>query len=86
VSHLTTEEHPVEAARLHQLSIDVGMSTPLVPRPRAAIERYFDGFTLVGPGLVFLDEWRPTAPDVQATQRSENGGARWFLAGVGRKD
>jgi cephalosporin hydroxylase len=85
VTHLTTEGHPAEAERLHQLSIDVGMSTPLVPRPRTEIERFFEGFTPVEPGLVFIDEWRPSMDDAQVAE-PRRGGARWFLAGVGRKD
>jgi S-adenosyl methyltransferase len=85
VSQLTTEDHPREAARLHQLSLDVGMSTPLVPRPRAAIEGFFDGFTLVEPGLVFINEWRPSEVDEQVGE-AQRAGARWFFAGVGRKD
>jgi hypothetical protein len=34
--------------------------TPIHFRPRAEIARFFDGFELVPPGLVTLNEWHPT--------------------------
>ena len=49
-------------------------------RSREEIARFFDGFTLVEPGLVWMPEWRPDAPgDVP-----ENPAMYWGLAGVGR--
>ena len=48
---------------------------------RAAIERFFDGFDLVPPGLVYIPEWRPDSPaDVP-----DDPGKFWGLVGVGRK-
>lgn len=35
------------------------MNTPLISRDRADIARFFDGFTLVEPGLVAPARWRP---------------------------
>jgi hypothetical protein len=46
-------------------------------RPRAAIERFFDGFEFVPHGLVYIPQWRPEAPD--------DPGKFWGLVGVGRK-
>ncbi|MFC7894154.1 SAM-dependent methyltransferase [Streptomyces sp. NPDC057381] len=37
-------------------------SAPLTPRSRRAIERFFDGFDLVEPGLVQVPLWRPGTP------------------------
>ena len=34
-------------------------NTPLISRDRAGIARFFDGFTLVEPGLVSPAHWRP---------------------------
>lgn len=48
-------------------------------RPRDAILRFFDGFTLIDPGLVYLPEWRPDSPaDVP-----EDPERFWALVGVG---
>ncbi|SEL80781.1 SAM-dependent methyltransferase [Streptacidiphilus jiangxiensis] len=37
--------------------------TPLTMRDHDQIARFFDGFTLVDPGLVYLTQWRPDRPD-----------------------
>jgi len=49
-------------------------------RSRADILRFFDGFTLVDPGLVYLPQWRPDKPDDVVGDASNF----WLLAGVGR--
>jgi hypothetical protein len=53
--------------------------TPIYLRSRSEILPFFDGFELVEPGLVMLDEWQP--------DREEPGPAptRWMYGGVGRK-
>ena len=49
-------------------------------RTSAEIARFFDGFTLVDPGLVWLPQWRPERPqDVP-----DDPEKYWFLAGVGQ--
>jgi SAM-dependent methyltransferase len=59
ISHMTDEAHPQAAERLFQMTQDLHFSTPLISRPRADIARFFDGFTLVEPGLVAPAQWRP---------------------------
>jgi len=55
---------------------------PLGFRPRAAVERFFAGFALVEPGLVYAPAWRPD--DAGDPLCDEPGrAANW--AGVGRK-
>jgi SAM-dependent methyltransferase len=49
-------------------------------RSRAEISRFFDGCTLVDPGLVWLPEWRPADPAEVPGEPAKY----WFLAGVGR--
>jgi hypothetical protein len=53
--------------------------TPIYLRSRSEILPFFDGFELVEPGLVMLDEWQP--------DREEPGPVptRWMYGGVGRK-
>ena len=58
-----------------------GTSTGVHVRSREEILRFFDGFELVPPGLVYLPEWRPDYPaDLPADPSTF-----WALAGVGRK-
>jgi SAM-dependent methyltransferase len=58
VSHLTLDG--VAAAPAEQgTQVYRSASAPIVPRTRAQIERCFDGFELVEPGLVWTGEWRP---------------------------
>jgi hypothetical protein len=52
---------------------------PLVPRTKDEFSRFFDGFELVPPGVVFTSQWRPTG------EYYAKGGTRWAYAGVGRK-
>jgi hypothetical protein len=57
------------------------VSTSLHLRPREEILRFFDGFDLAEPGLVYIPQWRPDSPaDVPA-----DPGKFWGLVGVGRK-
>jgi SAM-dependent methyltransferase len=59
ISHMTDEAHPQAAERLFQITQELHFSTPLISRSRADITRFFDGFTLVEPGLVAPAQWRP---------------------------
>jgi hypothetical protein len=50
-------------------------------RSRADIRRFFDGFDLIEPGLVYLPEWRPDSPD----DVPEDPEKFWGLVGVARR-
>lgn len=51
-------------------------------RTRDQIARFFDGFTLVDPGLAWLPDWRP-----DTDEEIPDGPVKfWALAGVGRYD
>jgi hypothetical protein len=54
-------------------------SAQLHVRSEQEIRRFFQGFELIDPGVVWLTEWRPTAADPPTTQ------PRSLRAGVGRK-
>jgi S-adenosyl methyltransferase len=58
--------------RLYQLT-----TASLVTRPRAQVERFFDGFDLLDPGVIEIQLWRPDERDSLLP-----GG---FYGGVGRK-
>jgi hypothetical protein len=63
LSHGTADFHPAEVTGTATSAYD-GASAPLVLRPRAAIERLFEGFTLEPPGLVQAPLWQPdTKPE-----------------------
>lgn len=53
----------------------------LTARPRAAVERFFEGLELLEPGLVSVDEWRPDAE----TPLLPGGLPTPFYAAVGAK-
>lgn len=50
-------------------------------RSSADIRRFFDGFDLIEPGLVYLPEWRPDSPD----DVPEDPQKFWGLVGVARR-
>jgi hypothetical protein len=52
--------------------------TPIYFRPRAEIARFFDGFELVPPGLVLVNEWNIGAGD-------PGTGPCWLYGAVGRR-
>jgi len=54
-------------------------AAPMVLRSHAAIERLFDGFELVDPGLVQVSRWRPD------DQRTATKGEVWAYGAVGRR-
>jgi SAM-dependent methyltransferase len=76
LSHLTTEGVPEEHVRAGREAYK-GATAPIVPRSKADILRFFDGFELVDPGLAWISEWRPDDPNVP---RSHG------FAGVARKN
>jgi len=59
LSHMTGEAHPEAAAGLFRMTQELHWNTPLISRDRTAVMRFFDGFTLVEPGLVAPAQWRP---------------------------
>lgn len=69
---------PEQRGGIEQLYTKMG--SPLRMRSRAEVERFFDGFELVEPGLVPLPDWRPDAPTEEEDPSVFSG-----FAGVGRK-
>jgi S-adenosyl methyltransferase len=76
----TNESRPMLADATEKV-YNRSVSTRAQVRSRAEIRRFFDGFDLVDPGLVYVPEWRPDSPD----DVPEDPGKIWILAGVGRK-
>jgi hypothetical protein len=59
MASMTGEAHPEAAEGLFRMTQDLHWNTPLISRSRTDIARFFDGFTLVEPGLVRPAQWRP---------------------------
>jgi len=72
LSHMTNEDHPEAAEALFRMTQDLHWNTPLISRNRAGIGGFFDGFTLVDPGLVRPAGWRPDLDN--PLQERRNGG------------
>ncbi len=72
MSHMTSEAHPEAAEGMFRMTQELHWNTPLISRSRADIARFFDGFTLVEPGLVRPAQWRPDLDD-PLRQRRETG-------------
>ena len=72
VGIMTDEAHPEAAEGLFRMTQELHWNTPLISRSRTDIARFFDGFTLVEPGLVAPAQWRPDL-DNPLSQRHEHG-------------
>jgi SAM-dependent methyltransferase len=79
LSHATGDARPRVAAAANTVYMGKVRARGDV-RAREAVLRFFDGFTLVDPGLVYLPEWRPDPADDQPADPGEV----WMLAGVGK--
>jgi SAM-dependent methyltransferase len=80
LTHATNESRPVvtqAAEKVYQGSVPSAGRT----RSRAEIVRFFEGFDLEEPGLVYLPQWHPDSPGDVPRDPSQF----WFLAGVARK-
>jgi SAM-dependent methyltransferase len=78
ISHATQDRQPPEVLEAQRLSARTG--TEITLRSHADLARFFGDLTLVDPGLVFLPEWRPDAP--QTEEHPERIGA---YGGVARR-
>jgi hypothetical protein len=56
---------------------------PFVLRTHGEVSRFFDGLEMVEPGLVQVDDWRPS--DEAAGHGVDGGWVPAFYGGVGRK-
>jgi SAM-dependent methyltransferase len=80
ISHGTNEDQP-DVANAVQKVYNRGVATALHLRSHQDILRFFDGFTVVDPGLVYIPQWRPDPADDIPENPSRYGN----LVGVGQK-
>jgi SAM-dependent methyltransferase len=77
ISHATRDSRPETAGKVEQLYQNAATSAHT--RTAEEISRFFTGFEIVEPGLVYMPLWRH---DGQVPDDPEQV---WFYAGVGRK-
>jgi hypothetical protein len=77
-THARTDDRPADAVAQIE-AVYATTPTPIYFRPRDEIARFFDGFELVAPGLVLLDEWHPDPADPGPAPTA------WMYGAVGRK-
>jgi hypothetical protein len=77
ISHATHDSRPDVAAEVVELYKST--TAPANTRTRAEILRFFAGFDLVEPGLVWVPLWRPSGPPPEHPEQA------WFYVGVGRR-
>jgi hypothetical protein len=81
ISHLTRAQRPDDAARLTALAAD-STKVQFSFRSREEITAFFDGLTVVEPGVVELAAWRSESHD----DWGEESGRSLGMGGVGRKE
>jgi len=80
ISHGTNEDRPGVAGAVEKVyNRSVAMDLHL--RSHQDILRFFDGFAVVDPGLVYIPQWRPDSPAEVPADPSKF----WVLVGVARK-
>ncbi|MDJ1131116.1 SAM-dependent methyltransferase [Streptomyces iconiensis] len=80
LSHGSPEGGPRRDGGIGLQKVYSGASAPLVIRSKESVGHFFDGFTMVEPGLVSVPRWRPdSSPEL------EDAVVFGGFAGVGRK-
>jgi S-adenosyl methyltransferase len=79
ISHATADRRPDDMGQITQMFKQT--TTPTTTRTRDEILRFFTGFDLVEPGLVWSPQWRPDSPD----HVGEHPERMMMYVGVGRK-
>jgi hypothetical protein len=79
ISHATSDRRADEMDEITRMFKQT--TTPTTTRPRAEVLRFFDGFDLVEPGLVWSPQWRPDSPE----EVGEHPERMMMYVGVGRR-
>ena len=79
ISHGCRDTQP-GTADARQSAYNRKVAASITLRSRNEIARFFQGFELIGPGLVWAPEWRPGSPGDVPDDPAQS----WTVAGVGR--
>ncbi|MGC5015192.1 SAM-dependent methyltransferase [Streptosporangium sp. DT93] len=82
LSHITLDFAPQVQEEEFTKPYEKG-SAPMVPRSHAQVEKFFQGWTMVSPGLVEVVTWRPDENDYQ--EPIPGGGHAWAYGGLAVK-
>jgi len=82
ISHITDDQVSPVVSREAQ-AVYRSASAPAVPRSRSDIEQFFAGFSLLGPGVVDINDWPAQGRLPEVGKRTS---ATLFYGGVGVKD
>ncbi|WP_440103504.1 SAM-dependent methyltransferase [Streptosporangium sp. H16] len=82
LSHITLDFAPQVPKERFTKPYDKG-SAPMVPRSHAQVTKFFQGWTMVPPGLVEVVTWRPNEDEYQ--ESIPGGGHAWAYGGVAVK-
>jgi hypothetical protein len=74
ISHASAHSDPAALARAE--AAFANSSTRILPRTHDAVARMFDGFELLEPGVVPIEQWRPEAEEPATKLRAEGGVGR----------
>jgi hypothetical protein len=77
LSHVTGDGR--EPGMLAGVGAYENASAPMILRTRSQVTEFFNGFSLIEPGVVFLSQWRP------AGEYHAQGGTRRGYCGIGEK-
>ena len=77
ISHITGDDEVTE----NSVNVYGRANTGMNHRSRESLLAFFDGWTLLEPGLVRLDEWRP-----EPSTGTIGAGGDYYLCGVGIKE
>jgi SAM-dependent methyltransferase len=64
LSHVTAD-HVTPAAAATAQGVYTSASAPVTARTRAQVTRFFDGLTLIGPGVCDVSAWHPEIPSAR---------------------
>ncbi|MQA09907.1 MAG: SAM-dependent methyltransferase [Pseudonocardiaceae bacterium] len=82
LSHIVSDDNPEGYSQAQELYRGFLKRSGDARRSREEVCRFFDGFELVDPGLVYACDWRPGT----GTPAGDEGPSSWVLGGVARKD
>jgi S-adenosyl methyltransferase len=78
LTHVTSDGQPADAVAGVEDAYR-STPTPIYFRTHAEVSRFFDGYTLIEPGLVTVDAWHPDPADPAPDA------TRWLYGGLGRR-